>query len=176
MGRGGSGKDVENSQTLILHLKETEDICMLNRLRSSASSSAPTPHLSAVFSKIMRIGAHIPIWRRRSAQIRDPTATKALLYIHNYRKFRGKHLHSERKALPFRREKGYLGLWSRFPPPPPACLFIFDLQRQDFKEEWHHWLGKKKYCVSCFSASFNYLVPLCHTPTRHENCDAEGAA
>lgn len=40
--RGGGEKEVENSQTLILHLKETEDICMLNRLPSSASSSAPS--------------------------------------------------------------------------------------------------------------------------------------
>lgn len=29
---------------------------------------------------------------------------------------------------------------------------------------------EKKYCASCFSASFNYLVPLRHAATRRGNC------
>lgn len=60
--RGGVEKEVENSQTLILYLKESWDICMLNHPHTFQLPLIHThPHFNTFFSTILRIGAHLPI-------------------------------------------------------------------------------------------------------------------
>jgi hypothetical protein len=57
--RGRVEKEVENSQTLILHLKESGDICMLNHLHTFQLPLAH-PLGNAFFSKVLRIRPHSP--------------------------------------------------------------------------------------------------------------------
>lgn len=143
---------------------------MLNHSHTFQLPLAHThPHLNTVFSKILRIGAHISIRRswQVSADKKPHCEESSFLFLTCVIIKSLKHLYSTWKALEGGRKDTSVfpeGILSVVSPHslscPPPCFFIFDLLRQDFKEGWHHWLWKNILCyashlfmIKCFPAT-----------------------